>query len=46
MAKAKKRSRWVAGSGVPRYDDHATKYIARKYREWKGWHQGARVAYR
>ena len=42
---SKKRSRWIIGSGVPRYTPEQRKGLS-KYREADGWRNGARVTRR
>jgi len=41
--KIKKKSRWVRGSGVDRYDKKTDEYIQSTFREADGWYNGARV---
>ena len=40
---AKRKSRWVTGSGIPRYDKRTLDAIGDIYIEGKGWHNGAKV---
>ena len=42
--KPKRNSRWVAGSGVPRYDKKTLDTITDQYGEEAGWHRAARIA--
>ncbi len=41
-SKPKRRSRWVEGSGVPRYDKRTYEALA-VFVEEAGWHRGARI---
>jgi len=43
VSKEKRKSRWVKGSDVPRYDERTLSSILNRYHESPGWFRGARV---
>lgn len=46
MTKTIRRSRWIRGSSVERYDKRTLDAIYSVYREADGWHNAARVTKR
>lgn len=39
----KRNSRWVIGSGVPRYDKKTEDALVEQFGEEAGWHRAARI---